>query len=144
MNWLVDDMAQQLYAGGKIKKLHSDLGLEDRLVKVEEQFPHANVLLHKRGLLTKGVTDLWTNPKMLDIAGQILGPEISGHPVWVIRCKTPDRTSAGQATVPWHQDTSYMDEGCWKNMVLTFWVPLVDTNKTNGCMEVVKGGHLTG
>jgi hypothetical protein len=144
MNWLVDDMAQQLHKAGKIADLCEHMGLEDRLVALEEQFPHANVLLHKRGLLTKGVTDLWSNPRMLNVAEQILGPEVSGHPVWVIRCKTPDRLSAGQATVPWHQDTSYMDEECWTNMVLTAWIPLVDATAKNGCMEVVKGGHQTG
>ena len=45
---------------------------------------------------------------MVGIAAQILGTEkdIMGHPVWNLRCKTPECLSLGQATVPWHQDNS--------------------------------------
>mmetsp|Transcript_60626 Transcript_60626/g.188277 ORF Transcript_60626/g.188277 Transcript_60626/m.188277 type:complete len:271 (+) Transcript_60626:483-1295(+) len=83
---------------------------------------------------------------MIAVAEQLLGADadIMGHPVWNLRCKTPEALSQGQATVPWHQDTSYLDEECWDKLQVTAWVPLVDTNATNGCMQVVDRGHLPG
>jgi len=67
-----------------------------------------------------------------------------GHPVWNLRCKTPENTSLGQATVPWHQDNAYLDEECWDKLMVTAWVPLVDATVKNGCMQVVRRGHLPG
>jgi len=83
---------------------------------------------------------------MLRVAEQILGGDVDimGHPVWNLRCKTPERLSAGQATVPWHQDNSYLDEECWDKLQVTAWVPLVNTNLHNGCMQVVRGSHQAG
>ena len=47
-----------------------------------------------------------------------------------------DAFSIDEATVPWHQDTAYLDEECWDTLQVTAWVPLVDANATNGCMQV--------
>ena len=56
----------------------------------------------------------------------------------------PPTTPTGQATVPWHQDNSYLDEECWDKLQVTAWVPLIDTNTNNGCMQVVRRGHTSG
>ena len=81
---------------------------------------------------------------MLGVARQVLGDNFGGHPVWNLRCKTPESLSGGQATVPWHQDTSYLAPSCWDRLQLTAWVPLVPTDVSNGCMQVLRGGHRTG
>lgn len=143
---LVDGLAQKLHKAGKITDRCEDASFEERLIRLEEQFPHTSVLLHKNGVLPKGIQKLWSHPQMIAVAKQILGQhtDIMGHPVWNLRCKTPERLSGGQATVPWHQDNSYLDEECWDQHQLTAWVPLVDTNLHNGCMQVIQGGHTTG
>jgi len=143
---LVDTLAKKLHAAGKIMELHEDASFEKRLILLEEQFQHANVLLHKNGVLPRGIQKVWSHPEMVSIAKQILGQQVDimGHPVWNLRCKTPERLSGGQATVPWHQDNSYLDEECWDQHQLTAWVPLVDTNLKNGCMQVVQGSHRAG
>ena len=69
---------------------------------------------------------------------QLIGPEIAGHPVWNLRAKTPHNPLA---TVPWHQDTAYLAEGSEHTFQPTAWIPLVDANSINGCMQVVRGGH---
>lgn len=80
------------------------------------------------------------------------GPEIAGHPVWNLRCKTPDQE---QATVPWHQDAAYLAEEAgtlrcllfgaltraWLSQASTVlqptaWIPLIDATVKNGCMQV--------
>ncbi|EGD83021.1 hypothetical protein PTSG_12054 [Salpingoeca rosetta] len=137
----VDEVARALFAAGKITDLCEKEGFFSRLTALEKQFPHVSVLLHKRGVLRPGVRQLWSAPVLLDIAQQIIGPDIAAHPVWNLRCKTPQQE---QATVPWHQDIAYLDEECWSTLQLTAWVPLLDANEENGCMQVVRGGHRTG
>lgn len=39
-----------------------------------------------------------------------------------------------------HQDPAYVDESAYTGM--TIWVPLVDTNQTNGALEVIDRSHL--
>ena len=92
---LIDSVAQRLYNAGKIKSLHKDAGLDKRLCRIDEEFEHANVLLHKNGVLAKGISDLWTCKPMIAVAKQILGDNFGGHPVWNLRCKTPERLSVG-------------------------------------------------
>ena len=115
---LVDNLAKKLHAAGKIMELHQGAGFHERLTLLEEQFPHANVLLHKNGVLPDGIQEVWGHPALMSVAQQLLGhdADIAGHPVWNLRCKTPERLSGGQATVPWHQDNAYLDEESWATL----------------------------
>ncbi len=81
---LVDDLARDLHSAGKIQDLCSNEGFYTRLTKIEQQFPGSAVLLHKKGLLPESIANLWSSEKLLDVIQQVLGPEISGHPVWYI------------------------------------------------------------
>ena len=143
---LVDDLAQRLHAAGLVSSTHADAGFQDRLTRLEREYSHANVLLHKNGVLPEGIQSVWSHELLMGIAQQLLGPDaaIAGHPVWNLRCKTPEALSQGQATVPWHQDNAYLAEESWDVLQLTAWIPLVDTNTTNGCMQVVRGAHRPG
>lgn len=138
---LVDDLAQSLYDGGKITSLYKEHDLFHRLTYIEEEFPGANILLHKQGMLTKAFQDLWSNEQLLNVVEQLIGPEIMGHPVWNLRTKTPKNEAT---TVPWHQDSAYLDTDAYKVLQATAWIPLINATKTNGCMEVISGGHLPG
>ena len=143
---LVDTIARRLHAAGKVSSLHQDAGFHRRLIELEKEFPRAGVLLHKAGVLPEGIQNLWAHPRLVGAAQQLLGEDadIAGHPVWNLRCKTPDAFSIDEATVPWHQDTAYLDEECWDKLQVTAWVPLVDANATNGCMQVLRGAHRPG
>ena len=44
-------------------------------------------------------------------------------------------------TVPWHQDSAYLKDGAEKTTQPAAWIPFLDVNKNNGCMQVVRGGH---
>lgn len=57
----------------------------------------------------------------------------TGHPVWNLRTKTPQNE---QATVPWHQDNAYLDQNALYTLMPTAWIPLIDANVHNGCMQV--------
>ncbi|MFI5202310.1 MAG: phytanoyl-CoA dioxygenase family protein [Candidatus Kapaibacterium sp.] len=134
----VDELAKRLYESGKIEDRFDNDGFLTRLTKLEQAFPGAATLIHTGGILPQAFIDLWSSDKLLDIIEQILGPEIAGHPVWNLRSKTPNNPLA---TVPWHQDTAYLAAGSEHTFQPTAWIPLVDANAVNGCMQVVRGGH---
>ncbi|XP_050404532.1 uncharacterized protein LOC126820550 [Patella vulgata] len=137
----VDILANKLFKGGKIKQLYNEYGLRDRLTYIEKEFPGANMLLHKTVKLAQAFKDLWTNERLLNVVEQLIGPEISGNPIWNLRTKTPNNEAT---TVPWHQDAAYLDNRAYKILQPTAWIPLLDTNEKNGCMRVVSGAHRKG
>lgn len=72
---------------------------------------------------------------------QLLGPDLAGHPVWNLRPKAPQQD---EMNVPWHQDNAYVSPDAWDNLTVVAWIPLVDADERNGCMQVLKGGHRSG
>ena len=139
---LVDQLANKLYNAGKIKCLYEEFGFFERLTKLEEEFPGANVILHKLGQLPPAVRKLWANPRLLNIMEQLLGTQhIAGNPVWNLRTKTPNNEAT---TVPWHQDSGYFDNSSYNIMIPTAWIPLLDAKLENGCLQMVKNAHRLG
>lgn len=134
----VNVLAEKLYASGKIRDRFESDGFLTRLTKLNQAFPGAATLIHTSGILPQSFADLWSGAKLLDIIEQMLGPEISGHPVWNLRAKTPHNPLA---TVPWHQDAAYLAAGSESTFQPTAWIPFVDANTVNGCMQLVRGGH---
>ena len=138
---LVDGLANKLFAAGKIDDKCENAGFYQRLILLEKQFPGTAVLLHKLGILPPAFQALWSNERLLNVMEQFIGPDIAGHPVWNLRTKTPRNE---QVTVPWHQDNAYLDETCLHTLQPTAWIPLLDANVNNGCMQVVSKGHRLG
>ena len=58
-----------------------------------------------------------------------LRPKVPGYP---------------QGEVPWHQDAGYSLAHCDAHLIITCWIPLVDTNLENGCLWVIPKAHETG
>ncbi|XP_071163553.1 phytanoyl-CoA dioxygenase domain-containing protein 1 homolog [Mytilus edulis] len=141
VNELVEELAQKLYNTKRIKSLYRELGFFERLTAIEKDFPGANILLHKGDQLAQAFKDLWSNERMLNVVEQLIGPEIAGHPVWNLRTKTPQNEAT---TVPWHQDCGYLNVDCYKTLQPTAWIPLLDANEKNGCMQVANKGHKKG
>ena len=137
----VEQLADKLYKGGKIKDKAEGEDFYKRLIHIEAQFPGASIILHKLGTLPVGFQKLWSCDRLLNIIEQLIGPNIAGSPNWNLRPKTPDNE---EATVPWHQDNAYFYEESLHTFIATAWIPLIDANKLNGCMQVVKGGHRLG
>ncbi|XP_069114957.1 phytanoyl-CoA dioxygenase domain-containing protein 1 homolog [Argopecten irradians] len=138
---LIDEMALKLYNAGKIKKLYTELGFYERLTAIEKEFPGANIVLHKLGAMPLEIQQLWSNERLLNVIEQLIGPDIIGHPVWNLRTKTPQNEAT---TVPWHQDVGYLDNSSYTVLQPTAWIPLLDTDENNGCMQMMSKGHKTG
>jgi ectoine hydroxylase-related dioxygenase (phytanoyl-CoA dioxygenase family) len=135
---IVEDYANKAFEAGKISNKHSDKDVFKRLAALEYDFKGSSVLIHHRGELKPALANLWGSKKLLDMVENWIGKDISGHPVWNIRSKTPQ---TARMTVPWHQDSAYLKEGAEKTTQPAAWIPFLDVNKNNGCMQVVPGGH---
>ena len=84
---------------------------------------------------------LFFHPGLLDIAAEILGPEIRLYPNYTARPKIPEW---GGTEVLWHQDGGYTSDGSANKAVETMhmaniWIPLVPAAVENGCMEFGPG-----
>ena len=115
----VDTVADSLYAAGLIRDKCEQLDLFHRLTALEQQFPSCSVLLHKLGVLDRGIARLWEHPALLGIAQQVIGPDVAAHPNWSLRSKTPHQE---QATVPWHQDSAYLEPEADHTLQMTAWM----------------------
>jgi len=138
---MVDDLAQKLFKAGKVKSLYQEYGLFQRLTRLEEDFTGANVLLFKYQKMPPAFQALWSNPRILNLMEQILGPEVAGHPTWNLRTKTP-RSAA--VDIPWHQDSAYMSKDSYDHMIATAWIPFLDATPENGTMQFARYGHRSG
>lgn len=111
-------------------------------MKMAQDWPDVPVVLHKNGVLENEFLNMFTDKKMQDLVAQLgLAPDLALSPIWNLRTKMP---SHAETVVPWHQDNSYYEERTWDEPFLTIWTPLVDATVENGCMQVVKGAHVTG
>ena len=138
---LSNDIIGDLFNAGKISSCYEYETLFTRMTKVNQEFPGASILFHKRGVLPKALQDIWSYPKLLHIVEQLVGPNIIGHTVWNLRVKLPHNEAE---VVPWHQDNGYLQESSLATMMPTAWIPLLDTDAANGGMELVRGTQRHG
>lgn len=84
------------------------------------------------------IWELATHPTVLDGIEAVIGPDIlllSTH----FFCKYG---GDGQRFVAWHQDVTYW--GLEPPLAVTAWYAVDDSDRDNGCMQVIPGTHDTG
>ncbi|EFA85778.1 3-methyl-2-oxobutanoate hydroxymethyltransferase [Heterostelium album PN500] len=119
---------------GEIAK---DTDLDRKIISLDSQFKGTSIMLHTMfaGHLCRSFGSLFSNERLLDVIQQLLGTaEISGHPEWNLRVKTPNNTSF---EVPWHQDAAYLVEGAESLDQITCWIPLIDITESNGALQLL-------
>lgn len=138
---VVDRCARQLYTEGKISSLYEDEGFNTRLACISRESEEAFYALFSGVHTGPALFNLLINPKLLDIAESLVGPEIMCHPAYRVRPKLPEHNLT---LVPWHQDAGYMEPECDQVLQVTFWIPLIPATVTNGCLQVIPRSHLGG
>jgi non-haem Fe2+, alpha-ketoglutarate-dependent halogenase len=83
------------------------------------------------------VWDIVTNPTLLDYVEDILGPNIVAWGTQYF-CKLP----GDGKVVSWHQDASYWP--LTPAHTVTAWLAVDDSDRENGCMQVIPGTHTLG
>ena len=91
-------------------------------------------LRHKSHLLFPWLADLVRNTKIVDAVEDLYGPDLL--------CWTSTffiKEARNPAFVSWHQDSTYW--GLSEPDVVTAWVALTPSNRSNGAMLVIPGTH---
>jgi phytanoyl-CoA hydroxylase len=117
----IDTKARALYEQGQLKNLHEGAPFETRLALLcRDAEPEAAQELWRVGQgkhhKTAGMFAVWTQPALLDVVEQVIGPEILAHPQFNER----------------EADDTFM---------VNFWIPLVDAPMETGALQVIPGSH---
>lgn len=156
---VLDRIARQLLAEGKIASLYEDLPFSERLIQIcvesGRNFPqHFDFSLPQSGVrhdtpihVGPAVFGLLTHPRLLDLVEDVLGPEIYSNPVQHIRMKLPHRAVAKGSysglvsKIPWHQDNGVVLPEADEATILTIWLPITEATIENGCLQVIPRSH---
>jgi non-heme Fe2+,alpha-ketoglutarate-dependent halogenase len=123
-----------------IRVMPEDQALEIRgkLEHYEKQSggPLAGDLRHKTHLLFPWLADLVRNTRIVDAIEDLYGPNLL--------CWTTNffiKEANNPAFVSWHQDSTYW--GLSRPDVVTAWVALTPSNRSNGAMTFIPGTHTS-
>ena len=139
----VDEMAEKFYKEGHIPEKFEHLSFVERWAKICSIY-YKNVFIWNTEVFSREVYDLIRNPKLLAVVEQILGPDIAANGDWWVRPKLPREDIT---TLPWHQDSFYYGgKDAWNPdfKLLSVWIPLVDVDHINGCLQVIPGSNHWG
>lgn len=134
----IDERARELVAAGELSRDYADEGFLTRLSRITAESETLYWSICSGQLAGPGLFGLITNPKLLDVAEAIVGPEIVASSAYRIRPKIP---GFAHGVVPWHQDSGYFEPYCDHSLILTVWIPLVDATPERGCLRVLPGVH---
>jgi ectoine hydroxylase-related dioxygenase (phytanoyl-CoA dioxygenase family) len=145
----IDEKVRALHAAGELSDLHADLDFDHRLTAIHRDKPANGEAIMKHlegqrggGFHAPALFAVIANDRLLDKVGALLGTdEIVGSSVYRLRPKLPN---LGRGIVPWHQDSGYFAAACDRQLIITCWIPLVDANVANGCMQILPGAHRRG
>jgi len=102
--------------------------------EAETGAPLKGALRHKAHLLFTWLAELVRNDRIVDAVEDLYGPDLF--------CWTTNffiKEANNPAFVSWHQDSTYW--GLDRPDVVTAWVALTPSNKTNGAMDYIPGSH---
>ena len=128
--------AEGYAVGSRILEDNTLSRLRDELDSIIENLPQGRRPENMPSLHYENeyLRDLFLDDRLIDVAAQIVGPDVALFTSYVIS-KRPDDGLA----VDWHQDAAFfpiepMD-------TFTLWLAVDDSNVENGCMRVIPGTH---
>jgi hypothetical protein len=84
--------------------------------------------------------DYLLSEEVLDLVEPLVGPDIA---LWTSHFISKDPFT-GRST-PWHEDSAYWNGRMSAyDRIVTVWLALSPSNRTNGCMRVIPGTHTNG
>lgn len=138
---LVDALARQRRAEGKLTDMHAGAPFEARLIRLYEDYPDENPTIFRSELHREGFFRMFAHPTLLELARTLLGPEIRLYPNYSVRPKLPENK---RTEVLWHQDAGYTSAAADVLRMVNVWTPLVPVNIENGCMAFIPQSHKWG
>ena len=139
-NGVIENWANIYYKQGRLTDLFANHPFERRLFSIHQAMEgecHELLADVSGKRKTAAMFHVMPMPEILDLVEFFIGPEILVHPQFNSRAKLPDRKSV----VSWHQDLGYLDKSAEETFMVNLWLPLVDANIENGCLEVIRGSQ---
>lgn len=137
----LDQRCRDAVANGQLSRTYEEYDFEHRLTHVDAENKNISKSMWDMKLVLPSFFGLMTNPKLLDVAEQLCGPELIASSIYRLRPKVP---SHSWSPVPWHQDSGYFEPYCDLGLILTVWLPLVDATEDRGCLWVMPRVHKGG
>jgi ectoine hydroxylase-related dioxygenase (phytanoyl-CoA dioxygenase family) len=137
----LDKRCREAVAECKLSRTYQEYGFEHRLAHVNRENREIAKSMWATHVVLPSFFGLMTNPKLLNVAEKICGPELIASSVYRLRPKVP---SHSWSPVPWHQDSAYFEPYCDLGLIMTVWVPLVDATEERGCLWVMPRMHKGG
>ena len=159
---LLDDLAEQWVAEGRLESAYSDLPFEERLVEVyragcdyyqafDIALPNGNIRADTPIHLGPAVFNLLRSPRLLSAVESLIGGEIYSNPIQHVRIKPPfrlvekgDVDNALMSATRWHQDNGVALPEADETKMLTCWVAVSEATPENGCLQVLPRSHREG
>jgi phytanoyl-CoA hydroxylase len=160
---VLDRLAGELHAQGKIPSTYAGLPFGQRLIEIYKASGTVHAQYFDFSLPQADVredTPFWAGPavfatirneKLLDVVESIIGPEIYSNPVQHVRLKPPEHLTPTDAAgrlqlgkTPVHQDNGVVLPEADQTDMLTVWFPLWDATVENGCLLVWPQSHRQG
>ncbi len=137
----LDERCRAAVAAGKLSRTYEEYDFEHRLTYINDENAEIAKSIWDIRLVLPSFFGLMTNPKLLDVAEQICGPELIASSVYRLRPKVRNHA---WSVVPWHQDSGYFEPYCDLGLILTVWLPLVDATVERGALWVMPRMHKSG
>ena len=134
VNQEITSRASNLVAAGKIKSTYEELGFERQLIAIDAEDCTIVPTVSSGTLAGPKIFRMLCNPRILDIAESLCGPELIASSIYRLHTKMP---GSPRGEVPWHQDSEYLDPDYDRGLILRVWVPLVDSTLETGCLFVL-------
>ncbi|MBX3012808.1 MAG: phytanoyl-CoA dioxygenase family protein [Caldilineaceae bacterium] len=161
---LLDQLAARWYAEGKLPSTYAELPFGRRAAEIISQISdaesyHLDISLPKIAAYTEetpvhtsaAVFNLLTNPRLLDVIEQLIGPEIYSNPIQHARIKPPEAACKADApgngylqATPWHQDQGVITTDADATDIISVWIPITGATEENGCLCMIPGSHREG
>jgi len=146
------EYAQQVRRAGGPRS-YSSQGLSEQLINVVKSgeywpgqvldisLPQGGIAADTPMFLEPEAFDFLTEPRLLDVIENFIGPQIWLSPVGHTRLKVPREIAPPGnirlGTTVWHQDNGVLLEEADEVDVLTVWIPLNEVTLKNGCLRVL-------
>jgi phytanoyl-CoA hydroxylase len=159
---ILDRVAHELKAAGRIEDTHDDLPFAERLIAVASDAPGPIVPQFEIALATTSVDpharincgqatfDFLRSPRILDLVESLIGGEIYANPVQHTRIKLPPKVSEQAhignltGTTQWHQDQGAVLPEADMTHTITVWAAITDATEEQGCLIYEERSHRSG
>jgi len=158
---LLNDLYDSWFRGGRVTSDPQGLDFNGKLLAayragcdwfqpMDISLPGGRIEMDTPMHFGPAVFDLITHGRLLDLAEDLIGPEITSNPIQHIRIKPPatdlqrDEIRAHITRTDWHQDRGVTHEEADETTMITVWCAISDATVENGCLQVIPGAHRDG